>query len=288
LNNGPGISDRRVILNEFERSFDKDRKEKKFKEQFVDNVNGERKEIKGHLEGFYKNKLNTEPSYGIGMELKNNFISETVRDNHNISNPILNENSQFPKDFQGISSFHKNSFNKINGDEISKNLNFETKNKQAINVLEIKNKFDTITIKKIIEKLENKKNTVLFGFMGLCKYSFGILNKKNDKNYNLYFNLAKYSEKIYNKFDIFFYLKSLKSLSHLKKLLFENEETYFIDKISSKSYGIQVHKTSEDMDDNDLESRIKAQTINDSIIDKPAQSTSIYNKRLIDLILSIE
>jgi len=275
---GPGFSsDRRVILNEFNSSLYKHRKLNNFKEQqYVEEINGDTKKTCGQIEGLYKNKLNTEPSNGIGIELKSNFISETVRDNHNISLPLVNENSQLSKDFLGKSSLHK-----INEDQISKNLNLENKNKQA-------NDLDKNTFKKLIEKLENKKNTVLFRFMDFCKYSLGILNKKNDDdNYNLYFKLEKYTEKIYNKFDIFYYLKSLKSLSYLKKLLFENEELYFINKISRKSYGIQMHKTSEDMDSNNSEPGKKEQIIDDSMFDKLAISTSINNKRFIDLILSI-
>jgi hypothetical protein len=69
-----------------------------------------------------------------------------------------------------------------------------------------------------LENLKLKKNNLTFGFFNFCNYYLNCFINKEEEKLNLLEKLEKRSEKIQDKFDIFYYLKKLKSFKYIKKI----------------------------------------------------------------------
>jgi len=154
-----------------------------------------------------------------------------------INSPIIhNENS--------LDYNNHNEISKIKGEnKHMKNIkafiaNLKNKNSRKNSSLVILPSLDNKKIEKVYDSFE-KKETNYFSFWFNLKTK---IFKTNTKNTKYYLKSEEFSELFLNKFDIFYYLKKMKSISLIKKLLFEENELNLLNLLSNKYYTLDDRK----------------------------------------------
>ena len=87
------------------------------------------------------------------------------------------------------------------------------------------------------------ENTIEFRLRHFIIYSCCPSKSRLRSNYDL---IQKYSEKIYAKFDVFYYLKELRKLDFCNEALFNDQQQRLFNTVSNKSYRVWYGKKIED------------------------------------------
>jgi hypothetical protein len=176
------------------------------------------------------NPININENYPININ-ENNLIN--INENNLIN---INENNPINNDFNN--SFDCSSDRNINIDDNKQNEKFD------FNYDDMKNYFEIS-----INKFWSFKNTLEFNIKNFIIYM--ICPKKNLKLRNNYSIIESYNERIYDKFDIFYYLRELKKSEYLQNIIFEKDQIHLIETISQKLYRVSFEENKEVLKDNE-------------------------------------
>jgi len=143
-------------------------------------------------------------------------------------------------------------------------------------------------MKNIISRLKEKKNSIVFNISDYLKYicfsNFNNINKRN--NLHLYRHLENVLDDIYEKFDIFNYIKKLKILELLNDLLLEQEQAFFINLISFRPYKIDPSCNSSKINEEFSQNSVLITNDEISSFDKILKfKGDRKNKKILDILL---
>jgi len=175
-------------------------------------------------------KLRDSPRNSIEKPAVSNirsFINSPINDNeNNLDNNNHNEKSKI----------------KVENKEIEKNkafiANMEKMNTNKNSSLVLLASLDNNEIEKVYDSFV-KKETNNFSFWFNLKTK---ILKNNTKNSKYLLKSEDYYELFRNKFDIFYYLKKMKSISLMKKLMFEENVLNLVNLLSNKYYTLDESK----------------------------------------------
>jgi len=193
-------------------------------------------------------------NYGEKFRDNNKINSENIIDITKNNSPITNNKSAIKSDDDINNNNNSASIRRLFKNERKEKIEKIENNLNSLNIRKSNEEFDKIKFQRKLEKFKAKKNNLKLNFFGSLKNFFSCASKKSaNKALSIYDILDEYSRKIYKKFDIFHYLKSLKNLKHLKKYLLDIEQRHIIDVLSQKNYSLKIsdfskkkkHKTAE-------------------------------------------
>jgi len=126
--------------------------------------------------------------------------------------------------------------------EISKNESNMVHNKDKIN--DNNPSIDSNKIEKVYDSFKKVKETNTFSFWENLKIN---LFKRNTNNKKYYLKSEEFSKQFLRKFDIFNYLKKMRNLSLMKKLLLGENELNLLNLVSNKYFTLdsQINKSEE-------------------------------------------
>ena len=185
----------------------------------------------------------------------NNVTNKNVNDglkNFTIDNIINNievrEENIIPENAASL----KNELSNINNQNSHRRFvsnNFSANDNDNKNKLIQKNEIKSYA-EFLTKKFYQNKNSLTLSYLMYMKYLI-FPRKKNQKNYKI---LEKFSEKLFNKFDVFHYLNKQKEFKILKEILLTNSSKDFIKIVSGKSYKIdasEIENENENSNQND-------------------------------------
>lgn len=136
----------------------------------------------------------------------------------------------------------------------------------------------------ILKNFKKDKNSLYFSF---SNYLFdSIFRKSNVQNNKKRKILENFIEKLYNKFDVFYYLLKQRKLEVIENALFSKEEKEMIKILSNKSYKIDFERNFEEEENEEKfeENQKIIDYINDSIKEKQEGKEAKKKEELIKTI----
>ena len=209
-----------------------------------------------NIDNYKKSNLIKKDSEEISKEKsigKDSYENKSSKELRNFSNFELEKITDKRK-FEYQSNFNNNNFeNNINNLEESKKIEISSirfmQGNQDINCGSDRKVFPEEDIGKKLDISFNKfsefKNSLEFDLkIYFIQYCFPKRNIKLRKNYDI---VKSFSKKIYEKFDIFYYMQELKKSEYIQSFLLEEDQKDLINIMSKKFYRIWLGKNEEEI-----------------------------------------
>ena len=223
----------------------------------IDNAIDKIKEKNNESKNFIENKSSKELGNFKNFEIENNNINYDKNKSQYYSNLQQENNINNPLELSRRLEMSNIGFIKKDNNQEDINKNEPSSNRKIIPENE---KLDNQEIQNYLEISINKfwsmKNTLEFKLRDLFIYK--CFPKKNIELRGNYDIIKSYSEKIYEKFDIFYYMKELKKSEFMQNILFEEKQKHLIETMSQKLYRVWLMKNYKeeilDLKENNLQS----------------------------------